>query len=71
MEQKEREIIKIYPYCAIKAPDSSYRIVRLNVVTKRFEVLNDIFKIEADCKNEVEKLNAESGSVDFLLEEEV
>lgn len=67
---KGKEMIKIYPYCAIQALDSSYRVVRLNVVSRRFEVLPGIY-IELDnCEEEVKTLNEESGPVEFILEDE-
>lgn len=66
-----KEKIKIYPYCAILAQDSSYRIVKLNVVTKRFEVLPGIYMVKDECVSEANSLNQESGPVDFILEEEV
>jgi hypothetical protein len=67
---EHKETIKIYPYCTILAQDSSYRIVRLNVVTKRFEVLPSIYLVKDDCISETDSLNQESGPVDFILEEE-
>lgn len=69
MEQKET--IKIYPYCATQALDSSYRIVKLNVVTKRFEVLPGIYLVKDDCVSEANNLNIESGPVDYIIEEDV
>lgn len=73
-ETEGKEMIKIYPYCVIQdhnSGNSGYRIARLNVVKKEFEVLKDFYEELDVCNEEVKVLNEESGPVEYFLEDEV
>lgn len=60
--------IEMYPCYPLQLEDSSYRVIRWNVVKKQFEVLGDVYAMKEDCEAEVNKMNKESGPVEFKYE---
>lgn len=60
--------IKMYPCYPLQLEDSSYRVIRLNVVKKQFEVLGDEYVMKEDCEAEVDEMNKDSGPVEFEYE---
>ncbi len=63
-----KEKIKMYPYHSLQLLDSTYIIIRLNVVKKQFECLGDIYTSKEACEEEVLLMNKESGPVEFEYE---
>lgn len=63
-----KEIIKIYPCHPLQLSESSYRIIKLNVVEKRFEILGDVYTTREDCEAEVKIMNEESAPFEFEYE---
>ena len=49
----------MYPCYPLQLEDSSYRVIRWNVVKKQFEVLGDVYAMKEDCEAEVNKMNKE------------
>jgi len=58
----------MYPCYPLQLEDSSYRVIRLNVVKKQFEVLGDEYVMKEDCEAEVDEMNKDSGPVEFEYE---
>ena len=63
-----KEKIKMYPYHSLQLLDSTYIIIRLNVVKKQFECLGDIYTSKEACEEEVLLMNKGSGPVEFEYE---
>lgn len=65
----KKEIIKMYPCYPLQLLDSSYYVImRLDVVKKQFVILGDYYATKEDCEAEVNKMNKESGPVEFEYE---
>lgn len=63
-----KEKIKMYPCCPLQLEDSSYRIIRWNVVKKQFEVLGNVYAMKEDCEAVVDEMNKDAGPVEFEYE---
>ena len=61
-------IIKMYLYHSLQLLDSTYIIIRLNVVKNQFECLGDIYTSKDACEDEVLQMNKESGPVEYEYE---
>lgn len=58
----------MYPCYSLQLLDSSYRIIKLDVVKKQFEVLGNVYAMKEDCEAEVDEMNKDSGPVEFEYE---
>lgn len=68
MTKMAKEIIKMYPYYSLQLSNSSYKIIKLDVVEKQFEELDAIYTTKEDCDAEVKNMNMESGHIEFEYE---
>ena len=60
--------LKIYPCYSLQLLDSTYRILKLDVVKKEFRVLGDRYATKEDCEEEVRIMNEECGPLEYEYE---
>lgn len=58
----------MYPCYSLQLLDSSYRIIKLDVVKKQFEVLGNVYAMKEDCEAVVNEMNEDAGPVEFEYE---
>lgn len=57
----------LYPYSILKCSDNEWKLLRYNTITMDWNILGDNYSSEADCLEEMRKLNRESGTINVNL----